>query len=87
VLLPDLPQADYLKPNRPEHELRTPPDYTEPYQPAFTDVVSPGALTRDAVWGVTSIGAKVGLLDRPHDPYDDVVMSSSASTSCSISPT
>jgi hypothetical protein len=23
---------------------------------------------------VTSLGAKVGLLDRPHDPYDDVVM-------------
>lgn len=32
-----------LEPNRPERELITPPDYTEPYQPAFTDVVSPGS--------------------------------------------
>jgi hypothetical protein len=59
----------------PSAHLRPPPDYTSrfPYQPDYTDLVSPSSVGRDAVWCVTSLAAKFGLLDRGYDPFEAFV--------------
>lgn len=61
--------------HEPTAKYTTPPDYNAefPYEPAWTDVLSPTALCRDAVWGVTALAAKLGLLPRAYDPLETFV--------------
>jgi hypothetical protein len=49
--------------------LKPPPDYNGelPYEPNWTDLASPTALVRDAIWTVTWAAAKLGICDRPYD--------------------
>ncbi len=44
-----------------------------PYQPSWSDLLSPTSIVRDAVWRITSIAADVGLLDRPIDPLQEIL--------------
>ncbi len=76
TLRPDLIPPGTTEPDRPTDALTEPPDYAaqDPYQPSWTDLVSPGTLYRDAVFAVTWLGAQIGLLDRAYDPYDDFTM-------------
>lgn len=75
--LPDLRLA--VPPNRDPHEptarYTTPPDHNAefPHEPAITDLLSPTALARDAIWTVTDLAAKLGFLDRAYDPLDSFV--------------
>jgi len=75
-LRPDLLQARVREQNEPIDALTEPPDYStqDPYQPQWSDLVSPGNVARDATWGVTWLGAKLGICDRAYDPLDDFVL-------------
>jgi hypothetical protein len=44
-----------------------------PYRPSISDALSPTTIVRDGVWELTSLAAKVGLLDRPVDFMQDIV--------------
>lgn len=59
----------------PVRRLRPPADHeaTYPHQPHWSDLASPGALLRDAIWGVTEAAAGLGLIDRAYDPYEWVL--------------
>ena len=37
------------------------------------DMVSPGALLRDAIWTVTGAAASLGICDRAYDPYEVIL--------------
>ncbi|OJF10858.1 hypothetical protein [Couchioplanes caeruleus] len=43
------------------------------YAPALWDVASPTSLARDAIWGATRLGAKMGIFDRAYDPFESWV--------------
>lgn len=57
----------------PRDALKQLPDYRAeyPYEPQWSDLLSPASLARDAVWGLTALAAKVGLCDRAYDPLDE----------------
>jgi hypothetical protein len=59
----------------PTGSLASPPDYNSayPYHPKWTDLVSPASAARDAIWFVTDVGTKLGLCDRPFDPFLEYV--------------
>jgi hypothetical protein len=59
----------------PTQTLNAPPDYSAhyPYHPKWTDLVSPTSYARAAVWLVTDLGTKLGLCDRPYDPFEEFV--------------
>ena len=61
----------FADPISPADRLVPPPDHHDrfPYQPRWTDIVSPSSSARDMVWRATSVAARLGLLDRPVDPY------------------
>ena len=44
-----------------------------PYQPNWSDLLSPGSLGRDAIWEITSFLADVGILEHPIDPFAVIV--------------
>jgi hypothetical protein len=44
-----------------------------PYQPSWTDLLSPTSMGRDVIWRLTSTLAHAGLLQRPIDPLDTFV--------------
>jgi hypothetical protein len=52
--------------------LAVPPDYRAefPYRPTWYDVLSPSSIIRDAVWSLSWVAARLGLLDRAYDPYE-----------------
>jgi hypothetical protein len=56
--------------------LDPPPDFKAqfPYQPSWADLISPASTARDAVWGMTWVLAKLGLLKEPYDPYETVTV-------------
>lgn len=41
-----------------------------PYQPSWYDLLSPTSLVRDLIWKLTSMAAKLGVLDRPYDAFE-----------------
>jgi len=41
-----------------------------PYQPSWSDLLSPTSLARDAIWKVSGLLTDLGLLERPVDPLD-----------------
>ncbi|MEU7902984.1 hypothetical protein [Actinoplanes sp. NPDC049118] len=43
------------------------------YAPALWDVASPTSWMRDAIWGATELGAKMGIFDRAYDPFESWV--------------
>jgi hypothetical protein len=53
--------------------LLQPPDTRAqyPYHPSWYDVLSPTTIIRDAIWYLSSLAAKFGLIDRPWDPYEE----------------
>ena len=57
----------------PRDALRPLPDYRAeyPYEPQWSDLLSPASLARDAVWGMTALAAKVGLCERAYDPVEE----------------
>lgn len=70
----DWDQARLLETCEPTEALKATPDYSRenPYKPTWSDAVSPGNVARDAIWGATKIGAKLGVCDRAYDPLDDM---------------
>ena len=44
-----------------------------PYQPSWFDLLSPTSLARDAIWKLTGVAARVGILDRAYDPFEFIV--------------
>ena len=44
-----------------------------PFTPKWTELLSPTAAARTAIWVVTSLGAKLGFCDRAHDVVAEVV--------------
>jgi hypothetical protein len=56
--------------------LVPPPDHHDrfPHQPRWYDVVSPSSTGRDMVWRATGMAARIGLLDRPVDPYEKLLV-------------
>jgi hypothetical protein len=59
----------------PTDELITPadPHVDFPYQPNWSDALSPSSVARDTIWKVTSMLTDVGVMDRPIDPFDELV--------------
>ncbi|MGH3943034.1 MAG: hypothetical protein ACRDTG_31310 [Pseudonocardiaceae bacterium] len=59
----------------PHERLKSPPDYDTayPHEPQWYDIVSPGALLRDAIWTVTGAAASLGICDRAYDPYEVIL--------------
>ncbi len=53
----------------PQSRFKPPPDYNGayPHDPRWFDMVSPGALLRDAIWTVTGAAASLGICDRAYD--------------------
>jgi hypothetical protein len=51
--------------------LTPPPDYTPtlPFQPNWTDLLSPTNILRDAIWQTTKVGAELGLCPGPIDAF------------------
>lgn len=72
-LLPDV--AHFADTAEPHERLKSPPDYDTayPHEPQWYDIVSPGALLRDAIWTVTSAAASLGICDRAYDPYEVIL--------------
>lgn len=57
-------------------ERYTPPgDYSadHAYEPQLVDMFSVTSLFRDAIWGITSIAAQLGMIDRPYDVMESIV--------------
>jgi hypothetical protein len=54
--------------------LAIPPDFSAqyPYQPSWFDLISPSSITRDVIWGASWLLSKLGLLDRPWDPFQAI---------------
>lgn len=44
-----------------------------PYDPAWTEILSPTADIRAIIWLLTSLGAQLGICDRAHDPVADLM--------------
>jgi hypothetical protein len=44
-----------------------------PYQPSWSDALSPSSVARDTIWKVTGMLAEAGLIDRPIDPLEEIV--------------
>lgn len=40
------------------------------YAPQLWDLASPTSWVRDAIWGATGLGAKLGIFDRAYDPFE-----------------
>jgi len=59
----------------PQSRFKPPPDYNGayPHEPRWFDMVSPGALLRDAIWTVTGAAASLGICDRAYDPYEVIL--------------
>ncbi len=59
----------------PAGNYRPPPDRHGrfPYRPQWSDMFSQASLARDTVWEATVIATRLGLLDRPLDPYEALV--------------
>ncbi|WP_213454978.1 hypothetical protein [Rhizomonospora bruguierae] len=73
VLHPEWEQVRIVERGHPRDALKPLPDYRAeyPYEPRWADLLSPASLARDAVWGMTALGAKLGICDRPYDPLDE----------------
>jgi hypothetical protein len=41
-----------------------------PYQPSWFDLLSPTSMARDLIWKLTNVAAKLGIVDRPYDPFE-----------------
>jgi hypothetical protein len=72
---PALGPGIFQDPVEPAAHYLPPPDYHTrfPYRPEITDLVSPSSVGRDAIWYLTSLAARFGLLDRGYDPFEDFV--------------
>jgi len=72
-LLPGV--AHFTDAVEPQERLKPPPDYNTafPHEPQWYDIVSPGALLRDAIWTVTGAAASLGICDRAYDPYEVIL--------------
>ncbi|MGS2616127.1 hypothetical protein ACVCAH_16625 [Micromonospora sp. LZ34] len=61
----------------PRDSLREVPDYNKDdafqFEPQLWDIASPTSVTRDAIWGATWLGAKLGICDRAYDPYESFI--------------
>jgi hypothetical protein len=59
----------------PQAALAAPPDYSEAFDPKrlFSSFLSPAGMSRDVIWKVTGLGVKLGVCDRPIDPYLECV--------------
>jgi hypothetical protein len=75
-LQPQWDQVRIPEPLRPTERLRPLTDHRPeiPYEPSWNDLLSPTTLARDAVWHLTGLAAKLGLMDGPRDPMDDLVI-------------
>jgi hypothetical protein len=40
------------------------------YAPQLWDVASPSSWMRDAIWGATELGTRLGIFDRAYDPFE-----------------
>lgn len=69
------PGTAFLDVVEPTRMLRRPGEHEErfPHQPHWSDLASPGALVRDAIWAVTGAAAVLGIIDRAYDPYEWVL--------------
>ncbi len=71
------PSAVFADPVEPQVSLRAVPDYNKDdafqFEPQLWDMASPTSLTRDAIWGATWLGAKLGICDRAYDPYESLI--------------
>jgi hypothetical protein len=74
-LQPQWEQVRAPEPLRPTVWLKPLADHraTVPYQPSWTDLLSPTSLARDAIWYLTGLAARAGLCERARDPMDDLV--------------
>ncbi len=72
-LLPGV--AHFADTAEPQERLKPPPDHNTayPHEPRWYDIVSPGALLRDAIWTVTGAAASLGICDRAYDPYEVIL--------------
>jgi hypothetical protein len=72
---PEAHPAAFLDVVEPTRMLRRPDDHESrfPHEPHWSDLASPGALVRDAVWTVTGAAAGLGIIDRAYDPYEWVL--------------
>lgn len=72
-LHPEWLQVQVVEQAHPRDALKRLPDYRAeyPYEPQWSDLLSPASLARDAVWGLTALAAKVGICDRAYDPLDE----------------
>ena len=72
-LLPGV--AHFADTAEPRERLKPPPDHNTayPHEPRWYDIVSPGALLRDAIWTVTGAAASLGICDRAYDPYEVIL--------------
>jgi hypothetical protein len=59
------PTSALITPASPEAEF--------PYQPNWSDALSPSSVARDTIWKVTSMLADIGVMDRPIDPFEELV--------------
>lgn len=74
--VPMLPEvAHFADTAKPQERLAAPPDHhaAYPHNPMWYDIVSPGALLRDAIWTVTGAAASLGICDRAYDPYEVIL--------------
>jgi hypothetical protein len=75
-LQPQWHQVRLPEPLRPAERLRPLTDHRAeiPYAPSWNDLLSPTTLARDAVWYLTGLASRVGLMEGPRDPMDDLVI-------------
>ncbi len=61
--------------DHPAADLPVPADHhgDMPYKPGWFDLLSPTSLARDAVWELTGLAARMGILDRAYDPFELIV--------------
>jgi hypothetical protein len=59
----------------PQAALVPPPDYAGTFdlEQTFPSLLSPVGMSREVIWKVTGFGVKLGLCDRPIDPYIEFV--------------
>lgn len=72
----DRPQVRELERAEPADALKPLTDYRAEYpsEPAWAGRVSGAGILRDTIWQITSLAAHIGLLPRPWDPLDDLVI-------------
>ncbi|GIH18175.1 hypothetical protein [Rugosimonospora africana] len=65
----------FADPVCPSARYRQPPDHRadHPYRFSFFDTFSPTSWGREAIWKVTGLAAKFGVLDRPYDVLAEAV--------------